>query len=108
MVESKFIENGGLNTTYEESLLHQLQDWFEQRGGRLLYSQPSLSKTEGYRLLASEDIHDKEVILSTPIALTMCRISARNVVIANKSKYLGEELKKTFERNEVWNKIIFF
>lgn len=50
---------------------------------------------------AVEDIISGEAVVNVPIKLTMCRISARNVLIKNKGKYLGEELKKTFEKNEV-------
>jgi hypothetical protein len=37
----------------------------------------------------------------------MCKQTARNVVIPNRGKYLGEELQKTFEKNEMWGMTIF-
>eukprot|EP01041_Mallomonas_annulata_P007399 gene7399-15106_t len=107
VIETEQIRNGGLNMTNENILLENLNDWFIQKGGALKYLHPAVTQTDGYHVTASEDIESGEIIISTPIALTMCRISARNVVLPNKSKYLGEELKKTFEKNEVWGLTIF-
>ena len=90
----------GLNVSLEDELMNNLTAWFGSNGGVLRYVTPSVSKDNGLTLIASEDIHRGESIVSIPIKLTMCRISARNV-LTKKSKYLGEELKKTFEKNEV-------
>jgi hypothetical protein len=91
---------GGLNISLEEELMHDFTTWFGTGGGSLHYVTPSISKESGLTLIASEDITEDEVVVSVPIKLTMCRITARNV-LTKKSKYLGEELKKTFEKNEV-------
>ena len=91
---------GGLNVTLEEDLMEEFTRWFEKGGGRLRYVKPSISKEKGLTLIATEELHRDDVVISIPIKLTMCRISARNV-LTKKSKYLGEELKKTFEKNEV-------
>jgi hypothetical protein len=37
----------------------------------------------------------------------MCKQTARNVLIKKKGKYLGEELTKTFEKDEEWGLAIF-
>ena len=39
--------------------------------------------------------------------LIMCPQTARNILIVKKGKYLGEELQKTFEKNEIWGMAIF-
>jgi hypothetical protein len=57
--------------------------------------------------VATEDIAENEVVVQVPIKLTLSRISSRNVLIPRKGKYLGEELKKTFEKNEVWALSVF-
>lgn len=90
----------GLNITLEEELMKNFSSWFAAGGGALRYVTPSVSKENGLTLVASEDVHKDDVVVSIPIKLTMCRITARNV-LTKKSKYLGEELKKTFEKNEV-------
>lgn len=101
VVEKQQEASGGMNITLEEELMANLTIWFENGGGKLKYVQPTISKESGIKLTATEDIIVGESIVSVPIKLTMCRISARNVLIKNRGKYLGEELKKTFEKNEV-------
>jgi hypothetical protein len=54
-----------------------------------------------------EDLNAGEPVLSIPLKLTMCRITARNVLIKSRGHYLGDQLKKTFEKNEVWGLAIF-
>jgi hypothetical protein len=103
VAEIDYIQNGGLNTSLETELLRNLSDWFETGGGKLRYVKPSVDKESGITLHAIEDIEAGEAVIQIPIKLTMCRISARNVLIKSKGKYLGEELKKTFEKNEVRN-----
>lgn len=105
-VEAEQTRRGGLNISEETELLKNMTNWFLSGGGTLKYVQPVVS-SEGYTLAATEDIADGESIVQVPIKLTMCRISARNVLLAKKGKYLGEELKKTFEKNEVWALSIF-
>ena len=98
---------GSLNLTLEEGLLNNVTRWLTDNGGVLKYVTPTLSPENGLTLVASEDIDSEEVIVSVPIKLTMCRISARNVLIPRKSKYLGAELKKTFEKDETWGLAFF-
>ncbi len=107
MVEQEQANRGGLNITEEERLLSGMTEWFLKGGGTLKYVKPSLSKDSGYTLLATEDIAEGETVVQVPIKLTLCRISARNVLLPKKGKYLGEELKKTFEKNEVWALSVF-
>lgn len=99
-IQSKTGSVNGLNISLEEELMMNLTRWFEAGGGVLRYVTPSVSKENGLTLVASEDLHREDDIVSIPIKLVMCRISARNV-LTKKSRYLGEELKKTFEKNEV-------
>lgn len=90
----------GLNISLEEGLMSNLTEWFTSKGGVLRYVTPTISADNGLTLVAAEDLHEDDTVVSVPIKLTLCRISARNV-LTKKSKYLGEELKKTFEKNEV-------
>ena len=101
VAENNYIQSGGLNVTLEEDLLRNLSIWFEAGGGKLRLVKPIVNKETGINLIALEDLESEEAVIQIPIKLTMCRISARNVLIKNKGKYLGEELKKTFEKNEV-------
>lgn len=107
MLEEQANVAGGMNISLEEALLQNVTDWFIAGGGVLKYVQPTVSKENGLTLVAMEDINTDEAVVSVPLQLTMCRLSARNVVIARKSKYLGEELKKTFEKDEVWGLALF-
>jgi hypothetical protein len=45
---------------------------------------------QGISLIASEDIDEREAVVMVPLKLTMCRQSARNVLIAGRGKYLGK------------------
>ncbi len=101
VAEQEYISKGGLDVALEEGLLKNLSTWFEEGGGKLRYVKPTVSKDTGINLLAIEDLQSGEAVIQVPIKLTMCRISARNVLIKGRGKYLGEELKKTFEKNEV-------
>ena len=107
VLEEKAHAAGGMNVSLEEELLQNVTDWFIAGGGVLKYVQPTVSKENGLSLVALEDIHTDEAVVSVPLQLTMCRLSARNVRIPKKSKYLGEELKKTFEKDEVWGLSLF-
>jgi hypothetical protein len=107
IAEKKVIEQGGFNETYEKELLDNMQTWFTKGGGKLRYSKPSVSKENGFQLLAAEDLQEYDVVISAPLQLIMCKQTARNVVIQNRGKYLGEELQKTFEKNELWGMVIF-
>lgn len=107
VIENEQRERGGLNITHEEELLAAMKEWFTKGGGTLKYAEPSVTQEDGYQLLATEPLQEGEVVAHVPIKLTMCRISARNVLLPKKGKYLGEELKKTFEKNEVWALSVF-
>ena len=100
-------EAGGLNVTKENELLSKMKEWFIAGGGKINFVEPSISTEKGFKLIATEDIIPEEVIVSVPMKLIMCRQTARNVLIHQKGKYLGEELAKTFEKNEVWGLAIF-
>ena len=106
-LEKQQIERGGINVTYEEELLENMYEWFTKGGGKLKYIKPAVSKEVGFELLAEEDIGDNEPVISAPLKLIMCRQTARNVLIPNRGKYLGDELSKTFDKNELWGMSIF-
>ena len=107
ILEEQAHSSGGMNVSLEEDLIQNVTDWFIAGGGVLKYVQPTVSKDNGLTLVALEDIKTEEAVVNVPLQLTMCRLSARNVLIAKKGKYLGEELKKTFEKDETWGLVIF-
>lgn len=97
---------GGQNITFEEELLKNMTTWFESKGGKLHFSRPSVTP-RGFRLVATEEFQVGEPVVSIPFHLIMCRQTARNVLIKKSSKYLGDELAKAFDKNEVWGLAIF-
>ena len=108
--EQRQEEMGGVNVTTEESLTGNLQAWFEQQGGRLNFVAPHVNNRTRARpptLVSTESIEEGEAVVKMPFRLIMCRQTARNVLIGKSGRYLGEELSKTFERNEVWGLAIF-
>lgn len=107
VAETDQISRGGINITYEEELLKGMEKWFKAGGGQLRYAKPTVTVENGFELIAQEDVEDMEPIITTPLKLIMCKQTARNVVIPNKGKYLGDELKKTFEKNELWGMALF-
>lgn len=107
VAEKDQLNRGGLNITLEEQLLHNMEDWFKKGGGQLNYVVPQVNKEYGFQLIAKEDIPASEAYVKVPMKLIMCQQTARNVVIMNRGKYLGEELQKTFEKNELWGMAIF-
>lgn len=107
VVEKAMVDAGGMNVTMEDELMNNLVKWFKNGGGVMRYVKPDVSKENGFRLVATEDIDSNEAVLSIPVKLTMCRVTARNVLIKNRGKYLGAELKSTFEKNEVWGLAVF-
>jgi len=104
--EESHIKRGGMNLTEEQDMLIDMNTWFLRGGGNIHYVEPSIEKN-GFKLMATEDIDDNEVLLSIPLKLIMCKQTARNVLIKKKGKYLGEELTKTFEKDEEWGLAIF-
>jgi len=104
--EQNQIQLGGLNVTQEEALLANMQRWFEEQGGKLSFIKPSVTK-QGFSVRALERIEEGETVVKMPFRAIMCRQTARNVLIGRTGRYLGEELAKTFDRNEVWGLTIF-
>lgn len=107
IAERQFGEQGGMNITYEQELLVNMEAWFAKGGGKLHLVHPVVDKEHGFRLLAVEDIDEYEPIISCPLQLIMCKQTARNVLVKSRGKYLGEELQKTFEKDELLGMVIF-
>lgn len=109
IIEAKYQEQGGLNMTLEQSLLERMQEWFIKGGGKLNFVSPTVNEDDksGYILVADEEIINGATVVSMPMKLIMCKQTARNVLIQKKGKYLGEELSKAFDKNEVWGLTIF-
>jgi hypothetical protein len=107
VAESAQNARGGLNVTREEELLLGMQEWFQKGGGQMQFVQPSVSQEGGFKLVAKEELHNGDAFVSMPMKLIMCRQTARNVVISNRGKYLGDELQKTFEKSEMWGMTVF-
>lgn len=110
IIEKKHIEQGtGVNSTKEDELLVNMKRWFVAGGGKFKFVEPSMSGSTNklYELRAVETVDLEESVLTVPMKLIMCQQTARNVLIHNKGKYLGEELTKTFEKDEVWGLSIF-
>ena len=101
VVEEKYFADGGRNMTYEKEVVDKMITWFKNGGGVIRYIEPVLTKEDGYFLRAKEEIQPGESIISIPMKLMMSRVTARNVLISNRGKYLGAELKATFEKDEV-------
>ena len=106
ILEKRQMDIGSYNETKEDLLLKGMMDWFVAGGGRLQFVEPKLTP-RGYQLFAIEDVENNEPVVSVPMNLIMCQQTARNVVIPNRGRYLGEELQKTFEKNEVWGLALF-
>lgn len=107
IAELKQIEQGGLNITYEQELLDKMEQWFIAGGGKIHFSKPVVTKENGFQVLATEDIHEYDPVITAPLKLIMCRQTARNVLIQGRGKYLGEELTKSFDKNELWGMVVF-
>ena len=109
VVEKEAAKSGkGLfNATREEELLASMTAWFTKGGGVLRFVEPrvvadaSSSSSSWLRLVATEEVSPGEAVVSVPMNLVMCRQTARNVVVKRKGKYLGEELAKTFDKDEL-------
>lgn len=107
VAEKKFIEQGGFNLTMEQEALDNMSQWFMRGGGKLHFVKPTVSKANGFKLIATEPVNEYDVVISAPLKLIMCKQTARNVLIAGRGRYLGEELQKTFEKNELWGMVVF-
>ena len=95
-----------MNVTHEQELLDSMATWFAKGGGKLQFATPTITE-RGFKLVANEAIHDQDAVISAPLKLIMCKQTARNVMIESRGKYLGEELQKTFDKNELWGMTIF-
>lgn len=96
------------NETNQVEKTMSLKGWIEREGGKLSFDQLKYrNNTNSHEFLASEQINEGETVISIPLKLTMCRITSRNVLVRSKGGYLGEALKKTFEKNEIWGLTIF-
>ena len=103
MLQKRQRAEGGMNVTQEGLLLTSLTRWLEAHGGSLSLVSPSHSRARGLVLDATEKLHEGDVVLSVPFKTLMCRQTARNVLVGQRSgRYLGEELSKAFERDETW------
>lgn len=107
IAEANQNKNGVINVTLENTLLQNMETWFLNGGGKIHFSKPSVSKESGFKLIATEDIHEMDAVVTMPMKLIMCKQTARNVVIYQRGKYLGEELSKTFDKNELWGMAVF-
>eukprot|EP01031_Cornospumella_fuschlensis_P043345 gene43345-52984_t len=107
VAETKFIEQGGLNVTLEQELLEKMVEWFDKGGGKLHFAKPVVSKEKGFKLVATEEHHEYDPVITSPLKLIMCKQTARNVLVHSRGKYLGEELQKTFDKDEILGMVIF-
>jgi hypothetical protein len=107
IIERSQNERGVMNLTHEMNLVKNMEAWFYQGGGRIHFAKPTVTVEEGFQLIANEDVNEYDAVITAPLQLIMCRQTARNVMIPNRGKYLGEELQKTFDKNELWGMVIF-
>lgn len=107
-IEMAQTNRSSINVTKQDEKLMNLKTWLEQGGGKLSFDQLEYSNnSNSHNFFASEPINEGEIVISIPLKLTMCRITSRNVLVKNRGSYLGDALKKTFEKNEVWGLAIF-
>lgn len=105
ILEKRHLENG-LNETLELELFYSLKSWLISKGGKISNVEPRVNSSNIY-LQSTEFIDSNEILLSMPMSLIMCQQTARNVVIYKRGRYLGEELQKTFDKDEFWGLTIF-
>jgi hypothetical protein len=109
-IGSEILENrqleSGFNETLEFGIFDSLKSWLTSKGGKISFVKPVVN-TSNMHLEATEFIDSNEILLSMPMSLIMCQQTARNVVIYKRGRYLGEELQKTFEKDELWGLTIF-
>ena len=107
-IEMAQTNRSSINVTKQEEKLMNLKTWLEKGGGKLSFNQLEYdNNSHSHKFFASETINGGETVISVPLKLTMCRITSRNVLVKNRGSYLGDALKKTFEKNEVWGLAIF-
>jgi hypothetical protein len=106
-IEIKQSNRSSINETLDKENMENMKKWLVENGGKISYGKLDYSLNNGHRFMSSESVLEDDVVLSIPLKLTMCRITSRNVLVRNKGSYLGEQLKKTFERNEIWGLTIF-
>lgn len=107
IIENSQRERGVMNLTHEKELVQKMEAWFYKQGGKIHFAKPTVSLENGFQLIATEDVREYDPVVTAPLQVIMCRQTARNVVIPNRGKYLGDELQKTFEKNELWGMVIF-
>jgi hypothetical protein len=107
VAEQQHLDRGGLNVTAEQEVLDKMKEWFIKGGGKLHFVEPKISRTGGAILVSTEALANGEKVISVPLKLVMCKQTARNVLIKKRGKYLGEELAKTFDKDEMWGMAIF-
>ena len=106
--ESQIGNSSSVNITSEEEKFSKLKAWVLENGGKIPYADLKFdSERKVMRMYSTEELQEGETFLSIPIKVTLCRITARNVLIKFRGNYLGEQLKKTFEKSEVWGLAIF-
>jgi hypothetical protein len=107
IIERNQRERGIMNLTHEMNLVKNMEAWFYKGGGKIHFSKPTVSIEEGFQMITNEDVNEYDAVITAPLQLIMCRQTARNVVIPNRGKYLGDELQKTFDKNELWGMVVF-
>lgn len=107
IVEKAHKEQGGFNVSREQELLDNMKEWFVKGGGQLRYVEPSITRENGWKMIAIEDIESEEAVITVPMKMIMCAQTARNVLIDRRGKYLGDELSETFAKNEILGMAIF-
>jgi hypothetical protein len=108
LMERRQEAEGGVSQQTESELTDRMRSWFEAGGGQLRYVQSSFLHNEsGFKLIATETVGQDETVLTVPLKLLLCRQTARNVLIKRRGRYLGEELKSTFGKSEVWGLAVF-
>ena len=79
----------GFDSEKEDKLISNMKEWFIAGGGTLKYIEPVFDHyTKYYRLKATENVFADESVVNIPFKLIMCRQTARNVLIKQKSKLL--------------------
>lgn len=107
IVEKAHKDQGGFNVTHEQALLDNMKEWFVKGGGQLRFVEPSITRENGFKIIANEDIQPDEAVITIPMKMIMCAQTARNVLIDRRGKYLGDELSETFAKNEILGMAIF-
>ena len=107
-IENRTMVEGLLNRTKEREIFDNLMTWAKEGGASLAYIEPVwIPEQGGFRLVATETIGSDEPVLQLPMKLMMSRVTARNVRIKKTNRYVADQLKSTFQRNEKWALAVF-